>query len=688
MAHGSGLTAAALLAIAVAQSGAPPTGRGGAGELAGRSIDGYPHFRFVRDFRDVDAVAVAVDPHRFPEVAGRTCDLWIVDAGSAGGSGPLVDARGGGPQVVTIDPASVRFNIFVAAAPGALDSDAGAGLGVGYDVVLDCDRDGRAGPGDLVDGRNDAPGFWRVRATTLAGPLAVETADVQVGFGGSPTSRQRIWWPAGIESLGPLPLVVVSHGWTHLYTWYDHIGLHLASYGYVVMSHTNDVGFGDAFATRTASAATLAHVEGFLGSLDTLAGGVLAGRVDARRIALVGHSTGGEGIVHAWTRLHRREARPAGFDAGDVRLLVAIAPTSWLPGTEVDPSVANLHMFLGGADTDTSGAPFDTYTQPAAIFERSTGNRHLTYVHGAGHGDFHAGPGNPWAAGPSLIGREETNRIVQGYMLPLVELYLEDNPAARDYVERAYEDFHPAGIAGHVTISVEHREALSRGHLVLDDHQSHPSVALSSSGGAIATDVEHLEEIAMRDLDGSLAWTPDQPANGMTRARFDDDPRAVVFDWSNEPRYYELALPDGERDLTDDTHLSFRVCQGTRHPETVALDGPLSFVVALVDGAGRVSSIDFAPYGRATALYPRPGLGPGAGWQNEFTTVRIPLTDFLADGAELDLRDVAAVRFEFGPGRGAPRGRIGLDDVEILRRSIPPQRPSPPNRLVRAARSR
>ena len=36
----------------------------------------------------------------------------------------------------------------------------------------------------------------------------------------------------------------MSHGNGHNYQWYDHIGRHLASYGYVVMSHENNTGPG------------------------------------------------------------------------------------------------------------------------------------------------------------------------------------------------------------------------------------------------------------------------------------------------------------------------------------------------------------------------------------------------------------------------------------------------------------
>jgi hypothetical protein len=185
--------------------------------------------------------------------------------------------------------------------------------------------------------------------------------------------------------------------------------------------------------------------------------------------------------------------------------------------------------------------------------------------------------------------------------------------------------------------------------------------------------VAHVVEPLMQDLDGSFEWTGSQPSNGMTRARFpDDDPRCVVFDWANASRGYELELPSGAEDLTDDAVLSFRAAQGTRHPETDALDAPLSFTVRLRDGGGNTSRIDFGTWGRIPRPYERTGAGPGAGWQNEFATVRIRIADFLANGSALDLTDVRDIRLEFGPGSGAPRGRLALDDVELVRPFVPP----------------
>jgi hypothetical protein len=343
-----------------------------------------------------------------------------------------------------------------------------------------------------------------------------------------------------------------------------------------------------------------------------------------------------------------------------------MAPVSWHPRSLVDPGDANYHMFLAGADDDVSGAPEPWYTQPASIFERSVGDRALTYIHGAGHGDLLSCCGELFldTSAPDLIGRAETNRVARGYFLALAELHLRDNAAAREFFTRSFSDFHPQGIAENVVVTNEYRDADA---VVLDDFESEAGLDRSSSGGAVTLDVANAEEVLLRDNDSSLAWTGAQPSNGMTRARHDgDDPHGLVFEWSPDgERFYEQEIASSLRDFGAHAFLSLRAAQGTRHPETAALAGPLSFTVSLRDEAGVTSSLALAQLVTIPAPYARDGFGAGVGWQNEFVSVRIRLADFLV-GSALDLSRIEAVRFDFGARFGSSRGRLGIDDLELV----------------------
>ena len=633
-------------------------------ELAGNPLSSYPYFEFVRAFNVDEPVGAAVDPNRYPDLVGQTVDMYVVAAKSAGewsADPALDDVTPDGQETVTILGSTIQENIFVAAGANELNAHAGTGLGVGYDVVLDVNRNGVLDGGDYIDGYGSEAGLYVVHNTVQSGPLAV----TEITYSGGTWLGQDTYYPTNIASMGKLPLVVVSHGNGHDYTWYDHIGYHLASYGCIVMSHTNNTGPG----SETASGTTLTNTEYIIANQASIADGVLNGHIDSHRITFIGHSRGGEGVVRAYTKLRTGVWSSPHFSAEDVILVSSMAPVTHIePASASTPFDVNYHMFIAGADSDVSGSPDSSNSKPLAFYERAYGNKQLDYIHGCGHAWLHAGPAEPsWAEGPDLIGQSAAHSVVKGYYLPLIKLYAENNLVARDFFARRYDHFRPIGIPGNVVVSNEYRDGVAAGNFVIDDYQTQTTPGTSSSGGAVSYTVQNLSEVLMQEQDGSFAWTGTQPSNGMTMYRFSgDDGHCVVFDWDTSgQRYYELEVVPEQRDFSDDTFLSFRACQGTRHPRTVALAGPLSFTVTLRDADGTTSSIDFGSFGHITRTYQRTGSGSGAGWANEFCTVRIRLTDFQTNGVPLDLTNIVAVRFDFGSGFGSSQGRIGLDDIEL-----------------------
>jgi hypothetical protein len=85
--------------------------------------------------------------------------------------------------------------------------------------------------------------------------------------------------------------------------------------------------------------------------------------------------------------------------------------------------------------------------------------------------------------------------------------------------------------------------------------------------------------------------------------------------------------------------------------------------VQLLDGSGHSSRIiRFSAYGGGIEEpYQRTGAGTGAGWQNEFETIRVRLTDFLTNDSTLDLSDIVAVRMMWR----TDNERVGFDDLEV-----------------------
>jgi hypothetical protein len=166
-------------------------------ELAGNSLDQYPFFEYVRAFNEDATVEIAIDPTRFPEIVGRTADIYVVVSKTAAewsADPSLVDITGGGPQTEIFGGTTIQDNTFGVTGAHELDADAGIGLGVGYDIVLDINQDGELGAGDYIDGLGDEAGLYAVHDTTQPGPLAV----TEVVYSGGTWLGQDTFYPTEI----------------------------------------------------------------------------------------------------------------------------------------------------------------------------------------------------------------------------------------------------------------------------------------------------------------------------------------------------------------------------------------------------------------------------------------------------------------------------------------------------------
>jgi len=666
-------------------------------ELAGNPLPQYPFFEYVRAFNVNTPVTVAIDPTWFPSIVGQTCDIYVVNHKSASDwtiNPSLVDVTPGGALTRTFVAGTIQANTVEVAAASTLNASAGAGLGIPYDIVLDCDRNGRLSAVDYIDGLSGEAGLYMVADTTAAGPHAVTEqiynldSGVAAGFG-IPGFKlgEDLYFPTNIATMGRLPLVIVSRGNGHDFRWYDHIGNHLASYGYIVMSHDNNTEPGPEFAATT----TLGHTDAFIDQVEAgaIAGGALAGHVDAHRIVWIGHSRGAEGVAIAYDRLFDNTVTPTHFTRKDVRLVSSMLPTDF-NGTDVaNPHDANYHLWTASGDADVNGSAGDLCSgfelcQTFHLVERATGYKQSTVVQGAGHGGFHDEPAaGDVFTGPCPIGRTNTHLIQLGYLLPLVKHYVEDNIPALDFLTRQYESFRPIGVPTSdpcIVVTNEYRNGAPLGNFIIDDFQAQPTTNTSSSGGTVSFNVENLTEGRLDDGNSDFIWSMADPFNGATHngatdglTTRSDNGRGIVFDWTNADRFIEWQMVASEKDFTRFKYLSFRGAQGTRHPNTTVELGNLTFTVTLRDGAGVVSRINIGAYGGGIAEpYQRDG-----GWHNEMETVRLRITDFAHNGIGINLTNIVAVRFDVGPSFGSSKGRIVVDDLMLTSDLMPANDLSP-----------
>jgi hypothetical protein len=642
-------------------------------ELAGNSLGQYPFFEYVRAINVNEPVKVAIDPTRFPAIAGETCDIYVVNHKSPSDwdtNPALLDITPGGKLTQTFSAGTIQLNTFEVAAASTLNANAGLGLGVGYDVVLDCDQNGVLSAGDFIDGLGGEAGFYMVHDTTAPGPEAVTEMVYNLDSGvastfGIPAGRrgEDLYFPTNIAAMGKLPVVVIGHGNGHNFQWYDHIGNHLASYGYVVFSHDNDTGPGPASAATT----TLGHTDAFIDQVEAgaIAGGALVGHIDAQRIIWIGHSRGAEGVAIAYDRLFDGTVTPTHYSKRDIRLVSSMLPTDF-EGTDVaNPHDANYHLWTAAGDGDVNGSAGCDICQTFHLVDRATGYKQSTIIQGTGHGWFHDEDSASDAFdGPCPLNESITHLIQLGYFLPLVKHYVDGNIPALDFLTRQYESFHPIGVPianPCVVVSNEYRNGAAVGNFVIDDYQTQPASGTSSSGGTVTFNVENLTEGRLDDNNSDFVWTTTDPFNGATQGLSTDSTKGVVFDWTNTDRFYEWQVTPGGNDFAAFRYLSFRGAQGTQHPNTTAVLGDLTFSVTLRDGGGATSTINIGAYGGGLEKpYQR-----DSGWHNEMETIRIRTEDFLNNASGLNLANIVAVRFNFGPTFGSSKGRIVIDDLML-----------------------
>ncbi|MEX2415900.1 MAG: hypothetical protein WD424_07135 [Paenibacillaceae bacterium] len=462
----------------------------------------------------------------------------------------------------------------------------------------------------------------------------------------------RVWLPQGE---GPFPLVLILHG-NHLMEdfsdeGYAYLGELLASKGYITVSlDENFINYsvwsgGLTNDMELRSWVMLKHIEE-IRILNRLTNNPLSSKVDMNRIALIGHSRGGQAAVLAGEN-------PDIHD--DLKAIIAIAPTD----RQVDKRYLKMNnmnylVIQGSQDADVSSFTGDRQYERASMTSKDYLFKASLYIEGANHGQFNTEWGNMDLSLPTglllnkrdILDGDDQRRIAQTYVTAFLETTLMQTrtylPMFKDY--RMAADWLP-------TASYRNRFEASDFIRVSDFEEDHNIQTTSIFNGSIET-------IRMYE------WKEE-----MIKDREDSSKQnhSVHLSWTERKASYIFIMPNlGWKDrLTAESIFTFSLANLTDHPnmditiemetvEGVKIRRPLSkFQQILPAIHTQFTKEPFLDIAVRKGRY-------GASTEPVFQTYMIPLEELSSGNSTISNKEIKSIRFLF---MNPEEGSILLDDI-------------------------
>ena len=166
-----------------------------------------------------------------------------------------------------------------------------------------------------------------------------------------------VWYPDGLESGGPYPLVVMANGTGVPASKYEAVFEHLASWGFVVVGNEDENSWSGA-----SSAASLYYML----RLNDDRNSIFYRKIDTENIGVAGHSQGGVGAVNAVTAQENGDRYKAIYTASTTHAALA-----QLLGWSYDVSKITIPCFMtagtlqidAGNEKDYGIAPLESLWQ-------------------------------------------------------------------------------------------------------------------------------------------------------------------------------------------------------------------------------------------------------------------------------------------------------------------------------------
>ncbi|HET9314384.1 MAG TPA: hypothetical protein VFQ51_02300 [Vicinamibacteria bacterium] len=445
---------------------------------------------------------------------------------------------------------------------------------------------------------------------------------------------------------GTHPLVVFGHGRYGGGVPTNYLGMtnlmnHLASWGYICVSVNLDVVHGLQGANQYGiphRGELLLHAVDYMLQQNTTPGSLFFGKVDATRIALIGHSRGGGGAISAVNQ---------NMSASSPRAIKAVATISPVDFSVQPVQAAVAHLTLYGTwdgDLDDGEGP--------RIWDGGvrTAPREHVEIYGANH--FHFTDAITYSGENNGISREDHQEIAQGYINAFFDVHV-----------RGLDRYDwPRYLVGEKDVRPgvdEYLQVLSSDFRTVDNGSPLGSEGTNSLGGA-----NQSSTLALFD-DQLLSNAADHFYNG-------NDGLLVHWNQSTD----ELVFTFANQNVTAYRYLHFRVSQRPVDPGNPSdpllafntLDTRKDFQVRLKDAPGNTATVTISSY-LGGLQYPDESGSLGSGSIYQYKSIprsyRLPLADFTG----VNLHNVREVAFLFNRPNAAGfvnvTGAIALDDVEF-----------------------
>jgi dienelactone hydrolase len=501
----------------------------------------------------------------------------------------------------------------------------------------------------------------------------------------------RVWYPEGD---GPFPIVLMVHG-NHLAEdfsdpGYEYLGRLFASRGTIAVSVDEN------FLNGTPSD-ILAFPEGMSDENDARGflllehlrqwrewsrtpGNPFAGRVDLDRVALVGHSRGGEAVAVAgvFNRLpfYPDDARVAFDYRFGIRAVAAIAPVDGQYKPAGKPTeLRNLSYFVlhGSNDGDVQSFHGQRVLERARFTDGADRFKAGLYVHGANHGQFNTtwGRGNSGGLGDrfldlrALLPKEDQEKVARVFLSAFVEATLRDQVGYR----ALFRDYRRgAAWLPPVVFLQQYEDSATR---ILASFEEDLDLTTATAAGArlradgLADWKEREVELKWGSLDTRAVWL------GWDRSKAKTLPSYALFlpepGVEGKDRVLAFHLADAKQDPSPPLDEKKPATASKDVAEKEKEPKPIDLTVEIEDGGGRTARLSL---GRFRPLQPQiESQVPKAAWFSTektselvFDNVEMPLDAFAKAAPGLDPARLRAIRFLFDRSE---KGVIVLDDLAI-----------------------